>query len=526
MTKYFGTDGIRQKADDFTPDFIQTVTSGLIRYAGTARESESGAERPLRVLVGGDTRESTEWILNDFEVALETVGVEHASVGVLPTPAINYAFFEMGFDLAIDVTASHNPYTDNGIKIFERGDAIGGLEAAMPGGVNFKGTGANSKGEDLSGNQQSFNFGVKLSQHGVNSIENALESETGFTYTSAVEYAENLHEDALDRYINHLKNYVNAIGSKASAKHDDLDLTGYKIGLDCANGATSVAAEQVFKSFGAEVTAINTDANYGTGINNNCGSTHLDALIDLVKTNQLDFGAAFDGDGDRCLLIDRDGSVIDGDEIIAAVANYFGLPKIATTVMANQGLLEWCKKHEIETEITPVGDANVFKAMVEKKILVGGEQSGHIILPGQPMGDGILTALVMSKILSEARRAAEQNDNLVAEFENVDSEVAPNELKPEDISLKTVCGMTKMPEVLVNVEISREAKLAFEDEKHPVHAEIDKLNKEFAEKSWRLLVRPSGTENLLRVSIWGDDQAKIDEAAKRIADDLKTKLEA
>ena len=503
MTKFFGTDGIRQKADDFTPGFIQTVTSGLIRYAGTSRESESGAERPLRVLVGGDTRESTEWILNDFEVALETVGVEHASVGVLPTPAINFAFFEMGFDLAIDVTASHNPYTDNGIKIFERGDAIGGLEAAMPGGVNFKGTGANSKGEDLSGNQQSFKFGVKLSQHGVNSIENALESETGFTYTSAVEYAENLHEDALDRYINHLKNYVNAIGSKASAKHDDLDLTGYRIGLDCANGATSVAAEQVFKSFGAEVTAINTDAKYGTGINNNCGSTHLDALINLVKTNNLDFGAAFDGDGDRCLLIDCDGSVIDGDETIAAVANY-----------------------KIETEITPVGDANVFKAMVEKKILVGGEQSGHIILPGQPMGDGILTALVMSKILSEARRAAEQNDNLVAEFENVDSESAPSDLKPEDISLKTICDMTKMPEVLVNVEISREAKLAFEDEKNSVHAEIDKLNKEFAEKSWRLLVRPSGTENLLRVSIWGDDQAKIDEAAKQIADDLKTKLEA
>ena len=175
-----------------------------MRYLGNARETADGMERPVKVLLGGDTRESTEWILRNFEEALETVGIDHGNVGVLPTPAINYAFYQMGYDLAIDVTASHNPATDNGIKIFERGDSIGGLEAVMPGGVGFKGTGTTSSGQDLSHEIKKYPFGVKRSQAGVNAIENALENETGFD-VGVVEFAEDLHADAKSRYLDHLK---------------------------------------------------------------------------------------------------------------------------------------------------------------------------------------------------------------------------------------------------------------------------------------------------------------------------------
>ena len=202
--KYFGTDGIRQKADAFTPGFIQAITLGIVRYLGNARETADGMERPVKVLLGGDTRESTEWILRYFEEALETVGIDHGNVGVLPTPAINYAFYQMGYDLAIDVTASHNPASDNGIKIFERGDSIGGLEAVMPGGVGFKGTGTTTSGKDLSSCIKKYPYGVKLSQAGVQAIENALENETGFDVGS-VEYAEDLHQQAKDIYLDHLK---------------------------------------------------------------------------------------------------------------------------------------------------------------------------------------------------------------------------------------------------------------------------------------------------------------------------------
>ena len=202
--KYFGTDGIRQKAEAFTPGFIQAVTLGIVRYLGNAKEDESGLERPARVLIGGDTRESTEWMIRYFEEALETVGIDHGTVGVLPTPAINYAFYEMGYDLAIDITASHNPYTDNGIKIFERGDTIGGLEATMPGGVAFSGTGTNDSGEDLAHLVKKYPYGIKLSQSGVNAIENALENESGFDVHSP-EFREDLHEDALSRYLDNLR---------------------------------------------------------------------------------------------------------------------------------------------------------------------------------------------------------------------------------------------------------------------------------------------------------------------------------
>lgn len=465
MAKYFGTDGIRGKAAQFTPEFIQKVVMGLGRYAGTGVEAPSGAERPMRALVGGDTRESTEWILRDFEEALETIGVDHGNVGVLPTPAINYAFYEMGYDIAVDVTASHNPYTDNGIKIFERGP----------------------KG------------GVKLGKLGVDFVEEALAKGQALN-VQTTELAEDLHEDALGRYLTHLENYVTMIGPASVEAREDLDFGGLKIGLDCANGATAVVAGKVFEKLGAEVVVINDDAHYGRKINNGCGSTDLAALRELVTSRGLDFGAAFDGDGDRCLMVDSRGEEVDGDQMLAVLAEYLELPAVAATVMANQGLMNWAEAAGVEVEVTDVGDQNVAAAMREKGILLGGEQSGHIILPGEAMGDGMLTALVMTKVVVERRR------KLIASGEVVEGRNLLGELAGV---------MSKMPQVLVNAPVAGEVKARF------AAGEMAELvsgyEHELAERGWRLLVRASGTEDLIRVTIWGDDAAEIQRVAEEIA---------
>ena len=339
--KYFGTDGIRGKAERFTSDFLSAIVKGLVDYAG----------EDIKVLIGGDTRESSEWILADLERALETFGIEYASVGVLSTPAINYCFYEMGFDFAIDVTASHNPYTDNGIKIFERGQSSG----------------------------------QKLSDSGCEIIEQSLDNIIKTELVSST-IREDLHFEALEIYKTHLKDYIG-----------DVDLSGLKIGLDCANGATSALNKVVFEEFGAKVNLIHSDENYGRKINKNCGSTHLESLQKLVKEKNLDLGIAFDGDGDRCLLIDSKGEIVDGDQIIAILTKFLGLNSAVVTVMANQGLINWAKKEKINLEITSVGDSNVALAMREKNIELGGEQSGHVILPGESTGDGMLTALLVCK---------------------------------------------------------------------------------------------------------------------------------
>lgn len=433
--KYFGTDGIRQEADKFTPEFLNSIIAGLADYAGTDK----------KVLLGGDTRESSEWIIADLEAALESLGFEYASVDVLPTPAINYCFYEMGFDFAIDVTASHNPYTDNGIKIFERG----------------------------------VNSGIKLTEPGCEAIEKAL-TEHKTIELVAPTLRESLHDDALNLYKEHLLNYL------GTANFENLH-----IGMDCANGATSVINKTIFEELGATVELINADTNYGQGINMDCGSTHLEKLSELVKTHNLDFGVAYDGDGDRCLLVDHEGDTVDGDECIAILANFLNLDAIAVTVMANQGILNWASENHIKTEITAVGDSNVAEAMHTRGIEIGGEQSGHIILPGEPTGDGMLTSLMIAKAVTETNN-----------------------------SLATLAKIiTKFPQVILNLPATKGQK-----ENLKTSEDAKKLLLEYDEKlkpvSGRLLVRPSGTENLIRITMWGNDEAEIE----KLANNLKNKL--
>ena len=412
-----------------------SIIEGLVNYSSNN----------IKVFIAGDTRESTEWILADLETALETFGIEYSNAGILPTPAINYCFYEMGFDFAIDVTASHNPYTDNGIKIFERGEKSG----------------------------------QKLSQKGCEIIEKALNSQKPYTAITP-SLRESIHEDALDLYKKHLLNYI-----------DSCNFKGLKIGLDCANGATSVINKTLFEQLGAKVKLIHSDTKYNTKINQKCGSTHLKSLQTLVTKNHLNFGIAYDGDGDRCMLINEIGEEIDGDFILAILAEYLKLKTIATTVMVNQGLLNWTKKKGINVEVTAVGDANVKSAMDKKHIKLGGEQSGHIILPGEPTGDGILTSLMITKILSEESKTL--------------GELTSN--------------ITKFPQVIVNLPATSEQKKALSSK-----TSAQKLLAEYSDKlsfaSGRLLVRPSGTESLIRITMWGNDEKTI----TALANELKDKL--
>lgn len=438
--KYFGTDGIRQKADQFTPDFLARIIKGLINYAGDN----------IKIFLAGDTRESTEWILQDLSTACETFGLEYSSAGVLPTPAINYCFFEMNYDFAIDVTASHNPVTDNGIKIFERGTMSG----------------------------------QKLCESACEKIEQVLD-DAEFSYAPAsTTYREDLHTEAIDLYTDHLKKYLG-----------DIDLSGLKIGIDCANGATSTIGESIFMELGAETQLIHANANFNTEINDQCGSTHPKSLQALVTDNHLNLGVAFDGDGDRCLCVDEQGNLIDGDQIIAILAHHLHLDQIAVTVMANQGLLNWAKTAQINAEITPVGDSHVAAAMREKGIQLGGEQSGHIILPGEPSGDGILTALMIAKVMSETQKSLSDLASII----------------------------TKFPQVIVNFPATPEQKQALKTS-DPAKKLLLDYQQKLEACDGRLLVRPSGTEPLIRITMWGNDEDVINNLANELKDALKNCL--
>ena len=432
----FGTDGIRSKAEDFTPDFLARIIKGLTDYAGDN----------IKIFLAGDTRESTEWIIEDLAKACETFGLEYATAGILPTPGINYCFYKMGFDFAIDVTASHNPYTDNGIKVFERGT----------------------------------NQGTKLSEQGRIAIEAVL-ADSDFSYNPiSVTDRADLHAEALEIYRKHLLNYLGSA-----------DFSGLHIGMDCANGATSVINQTIFEQLGTSVELINCCKNYNTHINQDCGSTHLNQLRDLVTEKNLDFGVAFDGDGDRCLAINNTGNEVDGDQMLAFLSQFLGLDAIVTTVMANQGLLNWAKDADIHAEITAVGDPNVVAAMIEQDIQIGSEQNGHVILPGLTSGDGMLTALMITKAVSESGKS-------LADLASI---------------------ITKFPQVILNMEASPGQKQALK-EKDAAGQLLLEYNEKLQSVDGRLLVRPSGTENLIRITMWGNDKNAIIDLANQLKADL------
>jgi phosphoglucosamine mutase len=426
----FGTDGVRGVAGEF-------LTAELSLALARAATQRAGTENP-RVLVIRDTRESGEMLEAAVAAGIAAAGGEALLGGVLPTPGAPLLIGRYGFDLGVVLSASHNPYRDNGIKFF--------------GGDGFK-----------------------LSDEVELEIERTLESPNG-ARPGAVGRVRPL-QGALEDYLRALHE-----------RFDGLDLSGRRIALDCANGATHRAAPEIFRRLGADVDLI-AAAPDGRNINAGCGSTHVDALAEHVRRGGHDAGFAFDGDGDRVLAVDRGGAVVDGDELIALAALHLRaagrLPGggVAVTVMTNYGFHTAMAAAGVEVVTTPVGDRYVLEALRERGWALGGEQSGHIIETGfVPSGDGIAAALLTLEALAGGDLADRH-------------------------------AMEKLPQRLVNVRFVDRAALS-----GAVAAIADLVEEELRALAGRgrVLVRPSGTEPLVRVMVEAPGADEADAVCARL----------
>lgn len=484
MANFFGTDGIRLHEEEFTRDFLARVLSGLISYHGSTN---------FRLLIGGDTRPSTARISNDLLSLCDERGITVDNLGIFPTPAINFCLGALGYDFAIDITASHNPATYNGLKIFE-------LQDGKP---------------------------VKLTAKGRECLEAALARDVAHNNASAMRsYPQATAEDKADLTRNdgpserHTPSGIAAY----SAHLVHPNLSGLRLLLDCANGAMSSVAPDIFKNTGADVTPVNVATTYTDQINAHCGSTDLRNLQAAVKQGDYDLAIAYDGDGDRCLLLDNTGALVDGDKILALLADFLGQNTIVTTVMAGQGLFAWAEQHGKTLEITDVGDQNVFARMQEKGLSLGGEQSGHIILPGEPMGDGLLTSLTICQMLSTYFSTEKSTENPDFSTKSAKkSTTFPQVIHNYgELFHKLSTEIPTFPQVSTSVPATKAQKSAL---KTP---EIQQLLATYTEKlqaaHGRLLVRPSGTEDLIRITLWGDREDTIDALATELSTKLKEAL--
>ncbi len=353
MKKLFGTDGIRARAGTYPLDDKTVALIG----SSLSRLLEKRQGRKPRLMIGRDTRESGTQIEAAFSGGASAEGAECVSAGIITTPGLAFLTERHGFDCGVVISASHNPFEDNGIKVF------------MP-------------------------SGKKLDEAG----ERAIEADVAASEPPAVSaFVPDLQGEMLlhQEYMEHLK---------AASE----PLTGLKVVIDCANGAASAYAPGLFKELGAEVVTIGAEPN-GRNINQDCGSLHLEKLQAAVKDTQADLGAAFDGDADRCLFVDEKGSVVDGDGVLWIMANELlrngGLKsrKIVATVMSNVGLEIALRGIGITMERAAVGDKYVLEALIRDGCEIGGEQSGHIIFPSFSLvGDGMMTALRVMNAFSRA----------------------------------------------------------------------------------------------------------------------------
>ena len=449
MGRLFGTDGIRGIAN-------QDLTCELATQLGRAAAcvlANKGNRHP-KVLIGKDTRLSSDMLENAMAAGLCSIGAGVVTLGVVPTPAVAYLVEKYKADAGVMISASHNSYEYNGIKIFS-GDGF-----KLP--------------DDLEERIED----IILGKSDISS-EFPLEDGIG-TVTHA--------ESAVRDYIDHVKSSV----------HFSLD--GLRIAIDTANGSASATAETLFTELGAEVVMLN-DKPDGINVNRDCGSTHMEGLIEYVKTHEVDAGVAFDGDADRCLMVDEQGNFIDGDFIMAICAmdmkSRGKLEKntVVGTIMTNMGFQRFCEEHGMHFAATKVGDRYVLEEMRLSGYNFGGEQSGHVIFRDfATTGDGQLTAC---QLLSLLRR---REGNLS--------------------SLATL--MQRFPQTIVNLQVSPEGKLAFYTD-HKVRSAIDKAAETLG-RDGRIIVRPSGTEPLLRIMVEGQDEALIEKLANDVAEVVKSEL--
>ena len=445
MGKLFGTDGIRGVVNaGLDADLAYKV--GLAAATVLAKEKQAG-EKPL-VTIGKDTRISGDLLKGSLIAGLCTAGADVLDLGTLPTPGVAWVTVDTKADAGIVISASHNPFEHNGIKIF------------------------NGQGFKLSDALEEKIEEIVLFSH--NDVPRKTHGEIG-----KVSY---VARKASEDYIDHLASTV------------DADLGGLRILVDCANGAASATAARLFDRFDKLRTdVINADPD-GVNINEKCGSTHMDSLAAMVKAGGYDIGIAFDGDADRCLAVDEQGNLIDGDQIMAAcgldMKQSGKLPgdTVVATVMSNIGLHAFVKEHGLKLECTSVGDRNVLECMLEKGYAIGGEQSGHMIfLEHATTGDGELTAL---QILALLWRSGKKASELFGECK-------------------------RYPQILINVPIAdNEAKqrvMAAQWLKDAICEQEKRLNGD-----GRILIRPSGTEALVRVMV----EASDDEIAGAVANEL------
>ena len=453
MRKYFGTDGIRRIANsELTPELVYKVAK-----AGAYVLSKHSDHTPT-IFIGRDTRISGTLIEAAMTAGFLSYGANVKSLGVIPTPGVAYLTKRYKADASVVISASHNTFEFNGIKYFS-------------------------------------NKGMKIPDTLEEEIEEVMDSGKIEELTATNEkigVAEN-REDLLEEYIYFFrKNFEEDL--------ENLDKENFIVAIDTANGATYEVADKVFTKLGIKHYIINNHPN-GVNINDKCGSTHIEGLQEFVVKNKCNLGIAYDGDGDRCLAVDENGKLIDGDGIMAIISNYLkekGKLKndtLVATVMSNLGLRKYTKENDIHFEATQVGDRYVLENMLKNDYNLGGEQSGHIILLDyNPTGDGILTSLMLIKIILE-----------------------------KQVSISKLCNIIKLyPQVLVNAKVSADKKYDYEKNIEIKNA-IEELEKEFAGNG-RVLIRPSGTEPLVRVMIEGEDQGYIKTKAEALAKLIEQKL--
>jgi phosphoglucosamine mutase len=441
--KLFGTDGVRGVAGAWPldPPTVARIGGAIVKHLAI--------DRPATLLIGRDTRESGEWIERELARGAASQGAAVMSAGVIPTPGVAYLTRTRDVDLGVVISASHNSYQDNGIKVFSgRGEKFG---------------------EDTE-----------------RAIEAIVADHTWSVPKSEEARIENV--DLLEEYLAHT----------ALLAPPDAALRGMRVALDLANGATTSTAKRLFESLGCVLVTVG-DAPDGRNINHACGSTHPARLAAAVVANRCRLGVAFDGDGDRAILVDHRGQIVDGDAVLLLLGAHYKSQgrltgdTVVATVMSNLGLELELRKRGINLVRTPVGDKFVMEEMLKSGFVVGGEQSGHVILAEHLFtGDGMATALAVMRVMIESNRElADLADELVT-----------------------------YPQTLMNVRVRERVDV----ESVPAVADAMARVREALGDHGRLLVRYSGTEPLLRIMIEGEDQATVQAWAEEIADAVRNTL--
>lgn len=446
MGKYFGTDGFRGEANvDLTVEDAYKVGRFLGWYYG-----RKTPDTRCRIVIGKDTRRSSYMFEYSLVAGLTASGADAYLLHVTTTPSVSYVVRTEEFNCGIMISASHNPYYDNGIKVI------------------------NERGE-------------KLEEEVITEIEKYLDGETG-----EIPYAK---RDAIGRTVDFAagrNRYIGYLISVATRSFKNM-----RVGLDCANGSASSIAKNVFDALGAETHVISSEPD-GLNINTNCGSTHIGQLQAFVKANKLDVGFAYDGDADRCLAVDENGELVDGDIIMFICGKYMKQQgtlvnnTVVTTIMSNFGLYKALDREKIAYEKTAVGDKYVYENMAQNGHCLGGEQSGHIIFSKHATtGDGILTSLKVMEAILEKKQSLSK---LASEIEIY-------------------------PQVLTNVKVKNKTEAQDDTD---VQAEVQKVTEALGD-SGRILLRQSGTEPVVRVMVEAETDAICSKYVNQVIEVMKKK---